>query len=317
VSEQQAPPPAAIADDRQPQSAPAGTLALLALVWLLAVLSSSRQIIGDSPDPTAMTITRAALELPQVVSASLVAGAAVGLAAVSVLARLVRELVTRTASRLAASTAAGVITGAAIAVPIVLGYAQVPGIRPAGTAIGAAAVLGGMLAGVRHRAVVAAGVAGALAMFVVSAVAGAFDGNLRTIFGGGDNPESILAASGWVVLTTALVAGVLAGALAYLVLRRAAHPPVGWPAYLLAGALPGLLALAAEAVTRLGGVSLFPRIGLADQIVREFLTANRINQALVVLFTGAVVSLFLLGRALRPGSTGSGAPDEPVQSPSN
>lgn len=318
MGDQQAGPRDEAALRRQPWSAPGGTLALLALVWLLATLSSSRQVLGDAPDPTAMTITRAALELPQVVSASLVAGAAVGLAAVNLFARLASGVRTRPLPRLATSTGAGAVVGSALATPIVLGYELVPGIALASAAIGAAAALGGLLAGVRHRVVIAAGVAGALGAFVVRALAGAFDGNLRTMFGGGDDPQSILAASGWVVLITALLAGVVAGFLAYLVVRRAGPHSLGWPAYLVAGAAPGLLALLSEAVTRLGGAALFPLVGPADQIVREFLTTNRINQALVILFTGAVVAIILVGRTLRPAepegsgeAAGPGEADEP------
>jgi hypothetical protein len=301
---------------RPPWYAPGTTtLALLSLVWLLATLSSARQILGDSPDPTALTITRAALELPRVVSASLVAGAAVGLAAVSLLSRASRAVLIRPLVRLAAGTAAGSLLGLGVAVPVAAGYAQVPGIRSLSAAIGAAAALGGLLAGVRHRAVIAAGVAASLGVFAVTTIGGAFDGSLRTLVGAGQTPESILAASGWVVLSIALVAGGVAGLLAYLVLRRAgattgpARP--AWPAYLVAGALPGLLALAAEVVTRLGGSPLVPLISPDDRVVRDFLTTSRVNQALVVLFTGAVVSLVLHGRTLgRDQPAGSGRDGE-------
>lgn len=294
---------------QQPRYAPgATTIALLALVWLLATLSSSRQVLGDSPDPTALTMTRAALELPGVVSASLVAGVALGLAAVGLLSRASGRVLTQPLVRLAASTITGSLLGVAVAVPVAAGYSRVPGIGSLSTAIGAAAALGGLLASVRYRAVVAAGVAGSLGVFAATAIGGAFDASLRTLFGGGRSPASILAASGWVVLSTALVAGAAAGLLAYLVLRRPGSTPdrPAWPAYLVAGALPGLLALAAEAMTRLGGAPLFPMLSPEDQVVRVFLTTNRVNQALVVLFAGAVVSLVLHGRTL-----GRDRPDGP------
>lgn len=40
----------------------AGTLAVLAVAWLLAMLSSARQAVGGSPDPDPLAVTRAALE---------------------------------------------------------------------------------------------------------------------------------------------------------------------------------------------------------------------------------------------------------------
>jgi hypothetical protein len=288
----------------------AGTLALLSLAWLLAMLASARRTIGDSPEASHLTLTRAALELPQVVPASLVAGVAVGLVTVDLAARYARRLPTGALARLATGAGGGLATGAggglatgaALAVPVVVGYGDLPGATAAAGTLIAATTAGGALAGVRPRAVSAAGVAAALGVSVVGTAAGAFDDRLRAVFGAGDSPASVLAASGWVVFTTALVAGLVAGGLGYTYLHRLS-PQRRWPAYLVAGALPGLLALLSEALVQVGGAPLFALVSRAsvdDRTVLAFLTTARVNHALIVLFTGALVAILLLGRTLRP-----------------
>lgn len=281
----------------------AGTLTVLALAWLLAMLSSARQAIGAAPDADSLTVTRAALELPQVIAASLIAGIAVGLAAGNLLARRAPGVAARCAPRCGVGAGAGAITGVAVATPILLGYDGLPSILVLSGAVATAATLGGLLAGVPGRAVVAAGTAGALGVFVVGLVERAFEGNLRHLFGAGNSPESVIAATGWVVLTASLVAGAVAGVLGYGYLRRCGPPGLRWPAYLVAGAMPGLLVLLAEAVTRLAGARLFQLVSAAsadDHAVLSYFHAARFNRALIVVFVGALVATFLLGRTLRP-----------------
>src|SRR5690606_2855554 len=242
----------------------AGTLAVLAVAWLLVMLSSLRQAVGTDAGDRALTITRAALELPQVISASLVTGVAVGLAAGNLLARFRPSVLIRPVRRLLISGAAGAVTGLAVATPVLLGYEHLPSIAGISTAIAVAALLGGLLSGIRHRVVVAAGTGATLAVFLVGLLEQAFQGDLRVLFGAGTDPESVVAASGWVVLTASLVAGAAAGVLSYLYLRRSGPSRLRWPAYLLAGAMPGLLVLAAEVVTRLGGARLFSLVSAAS-----------------------------------------------------
>jgi hypothetical protein len=287
-----------------PPRAPAvGTLCLLALAWLLLMVSSARFTIGDSPAPTPLALTRAALEFPQVVSAAVVAGVAVGLVATGLPGRLARSVMTRPPGRYAVSTAAAGVLGAGLATATVVGYGALPGIGMIAGTVAAAAAIGGLVAGVRQRAVVAAAVAGTLAMFAVRFVSGLFDVELRALFGGGDTAQEVLASNTWLVLAGAAVAGAVAGALSYAYLRRSAPAGTTWPGYLLAGALPGLLSLLAELVTQVGGARLFALVGDAsapDRAVIAFLATARINQALVVLFVGALVALILLGRTLPP-----------------
>jgi hypothetical protein len=281
----------------------AGTIAVLALAWLLAMLSSARQAIGASPDDSPLAVTRAALELPQVISASLIAGIAAGLVLSNVIARF--RPYAGPALRLGAGGGGGVLIGLLVATPILLEYDGLPSIVVLSGAVAAAATLGGLLAAVRHRTVVAAGTCGALGVFVVGLVERAFEPDLRDLFGAGNSPESVVVAAGWAVLTASLVAGLVAGLLGYLYLRRSGPAGLRWPAYLVAGAMPGLLVLLAELVTRLGGARLFQLVSAVsddDQQVLDYFHGARLNRALVVLFVGALVAIFLLGRTLRPAA---------------
>jgi F0F1-type ATP synthase assembly protein I len=299
------PPAAPEEPDRVVPTPAAGTIAVLALAWLLAMLSSARRTIGVSADGSPLTVTRAALELPQVISASLIAGIAVGLVTNNLLARFAPTAPARPMLRLAVGAGAGVLTGLLVATPIMLEYGGLPSIIVLSGAVATAAALGGLLAGVRHRAVIAAGACGALGVFLVGLVERAFQPNLRQLFGAGDSPESVVVATGWAALTASIVAGLVAGVLGYLYLRRSGPDRLRWPAYLAAGATPGLLVLLAELVTRLGGARLFQLVSTAsdnDQRVLTYFHEARLNRALIVVFVGALVAIFLLGRTLRPAA---------------
>jgi hypothetical protein len=290
-----------------------GALAVLATAWLLAMLSSARQSLGHTPGAGDLAVTQAALALPAVITASLLAGTAVGLAAVNLAGRRLPAGRTAPAYRFGIAAGAGAALGLAVATPIALGYGGLPSILLLTGTVAAAATLGGLLAGVRHGPVVAAGVSGTLGVFVVGFVLGVFDSSLLDLFGSGDTTASQVAANAWVALTASLVAGLAAGVLGYTYLRRYGGA-LRWPAYLVAGAMPGLLILVAEAVTRLGGAGLFRLAGAVsadDHAVLRYLNAARFNRALIVLFVGALVAIYLFGRTLRPPA----APDDHAAQP--
>ncbi|HLU32472.1 MAG TPA: hypothetical protein VKZ74_00410 [Natronosporangium sp.] len=291
-------------------SAPgAGTLAVLALAWLAAALSSARQSIGLAPQVDPLVLTRAALALPAVIAAALLAGAATGLAAFRLAARR-RPTVARTRGSLALTTVAGAVVGGVAAATPVLAYADLPYLAAVCGATGAAGVLGGALAGLLPRPVMGAAVTGALAVFLVGFAVGLFDGDLLDLFSGGQTPESLATANAWVRLTTSLLAGVAAGVAGYAYLRRAS---VGqWPTYLLAGIAPGALLLLAELLTWVGGAGLFQLIGDGsphDAAVLTFLNAARINRALIVLFAGGMIAIILFGRTLKPREAAGAEPE--------
>jgi hypothetical protein len=112
------------------------------------------------------------------------------------------------------------------------------------------------------------------------------------------------AAIGRVSFFMALIGGVAAGLTASWYLRRTALGPAAdlkWPAHLAAGAMPGLILLAADVATRIGGGPLL-RVAtgddIADRLALDLVGRSRLSTALVVLFAGAIAAIFAHGRTL-------------------
>jgi hypothetical protein len=71
--------------------------------------------------------------------------------------------------------------------------------------------------------------------------------------------------------------------------------------------VPGLLLLATEALTRIGGASLLDAVrGLSegDRVTVDFSAFARLRNAMVVLFVGGLAAMVAVGRTLRPATTG-------------
>jgi hypothetical protein len=77
------------------------------------------------------------------------------------------------------------------------------------------------------------------------------------------------------------------------------------PWYLLAGALPGLLLLTAESLTRLGGSSLVNLVtGSADEpALVELTDFARLRHAVVVLLVGGIIGLIAAARSASRSDT--------------
>jgi hypothetical protein len=212
--------------------------------------------------------------------------------------------------RLGVTAGAGLVLGLAAGGVILMAYGSGPAVRGLAITAAVAGLIGGALAALPPVATVAAGVTGMLVVFLTNAVLTIFQPPLKTFFGAGDTVASQSAAAGWFSFTTALVGGIAAGLTAYLCLRRRAVPR--WPGYLLAGAVPGLLYLVAELITRLGGAQLL-RLASGfsswDAFAIAYLGENRINFALAVGFIGGIVAMIAFGRTLKPASDDPAADD--------
>ncbi|WP_320068940.1 hypothetical protein [Micromonospora sp. RTGN7] len=303
-----------------PARAPgAVVLALLAVGWLAAMLWSTRAAI-TSAEAGVTAISLSAFALPGVISAALVAGAAVALAATNLLGRLGAG---RDTLRFVVAVGAGLLVGLVAALVINLTYydnatTNVIAGTTAATAViggalaGALSIIGGSVPGAGTARVVGAIVTAALgALVFVVAFSKARD-PLFDLFGAGDTQQSLFSAAKWVSRTESLLAGLLAGLLAFGYLtwarRRAerhdpAAPGVRWPGYLLAGAGPGLLLLLAEIIIRVGGRSLLDLAGAlseADAVAQTSLGTSRIDNGIWMLFVGALTALIAFGRTLGP-----------------
>jgi hypothetical protein len=309
-------PPNSTQDTLQPAAAIGAVwLAALALVWL-AVMLRSVQASLQSPGDGVFGITAAAIGLPAVISAALIGGAGVGLAVRRFLGRRLHE---RPTARFAVALGAGLLTGVGSAAAVVLGHGNGgSAIMVLGGTIAAGATIGGALAGIRASAVIGAGIAASLGIFLLTFVRELFKSDLLTLFGAGDNPVSLLNAQHWMALTGSVVAGLVAGLIAFAYLRRAVRhvaAPPRWPVYLLAGAGAGVMLLLTEVITRVGGarvLALARSVSDNDSAFQDMADTARINAGLVVLFVGAITAMIAFGRTLRPADEAAEEPAEPA-----
>ncbi|WP_433356395.1 hypothetical protein ACQPYV_05255 [Micromonospora saelicesensis] len=305
----------------RPLPAPgAAVLALLALGWLAAMLWSTREAI-TSAAAGVTAISLSAFALPGVISAALVAGAAVALAGGNLLARRYGDWATL---RFAGAIGGGMLVGLAAAVAINLTYFDTSTTNVIAGTTAAAAIIGGALAGARTAPAIGAVVTAALGTLIFVVAFSRARDPLFDLFGSGDSQESLINAAKWVSRTESLVAGLLAGLLAFGYLtwarRRAVRrdpeaPALRWPAYLLAGAGPGLLLLLAEVIIRVGGRSLLDlasALSEADAVAQTSLGTSRVDNGIWVLFVGALTALIAFGRTLSPAHSDD---DEPAHSP--
>jgi iron complex transport system permease protein len=275
-------------------------LALVAVLWMAALLWSARATITGRANAE-MAVTSTAYALPGAISASLVGGAAVALAVVAAVGR--RRTPGATA-RFAITTGTGLLLGLLGALPVITintegwVYAVVAG------SVAAAATIGGAIAGLRLPRVIAAVCWGAVAVFVVGVLLTFAQDALFAMFGAGESSASQAGAANWYSLTQSVLSGLVAGILAYVLLRRTASP---WPHFALAGAGPGLLLVIAEILTRTAGARVLELAGKVSELeltVQQMLSGSRLNSALIVLFAGAITAIIAVGRTLKP------APDE-------
>ncbi|GIE28904.1 hypothetical protein Ait01nite_019490 [Actinoplanes italicus] len=274
-------------------------IAVASVAWTAAMLWSARASITSRAD-AAMEVTSTAYALPGAVSAVLVAGAAVALLVLTLVSG--RRPLGPTV-RFAVATGSGLLVGLAAAIPIftinTLGtiYAAVGG------TLAAAATIGGALAGLRIPRVVAAVAAASVGVFLIGFVLNLFQEPVLDAFGAGDTESSANAAQ-WFSYSQAALSGLAAGIISYLLLRRAGEG-VRWPMYALAGAGPGLLLVIGELLSRTAGAEVLELAGKVSELektVQELLSTARLNNALIVVFAGALTAIVAVGRTLGPAA---------------
>ncbi|MFG1650745.1 hypothetical protein ACGFIE_12495 [Micromonospora sp. NPDC049275] len=317
---------AAITSGRPVPAPGAAVLALLALGWLAAMLWSTREAI-TSAAAGITAISLSAFALPGVISAALVAGAATALAGGNLLTRRYGDGATL---RFVGAIGAGMVVGLAAALAINLTYFDTSTTNVIAGTTAAAAIIGGAIAGARTAPAVGAVVTAALgALVFVVAFSRARD-PLFDLFGAGESQQSLVDAAKWVSRTESLIGGLLAGLLAFGYLtwarRRALRrdpltPTLRWPAYLLAGAGPGLLLLLAEVIIRIGGRSLLDlasALSEADAVAQTSLGTSRVDNGIWMLFVGALTALIAFGRTLGPTHSDDdpAVSDDPSAAPS-
>jgi hypothetical protein len=306
-----------LADDANPAESPSdalvplgsGVLFVLALLWLAAIMWSVRaSIAGTSADP-GVIISGTALALPGVVTATLLAGAAAGLAATGRFALSAGSGARTVLRRLVVGAGSGAGVGVVAAGVILFTFGANAAIGIIAATVGVAGLLAG-IAAMLPAAPLAAAIAATLSVFISGALLNLFQSPLKSLLGAGATVASQTAAADRFLLAGALASGLVAGALAYLFLRRR---EIGrrWPWYLLAGAAPGLASLVGEVLTQMGGASLFRIVGgfsAFDEAVMNYVGGARVVSALLVSFAGGISAMILVGRTMRRP-----ADDEPAE----
>ena len=286
-------------------------IATIGVLWLAGTLWASYAAISAA-DGADLVVVQASVALPRVLSATVFAGAVLALVAVALLTRARPGTADRWPARLGTAAGTGLLVGMVTALLVVLAYDGSSTIRGLAAPVVAAGLLGGAVAAVRPGTVVAAGLSGTVAATVVSLLHGAWEGELRQLVSSGQTPQALATATSRVFYLAAVVAGLAAGITAFVHLRRRRSGP-GWPGYLLAGALAGLLGVVTELVTRVGGARLYTLAGALsanDRTVQDYLAAARLNNALVVLFVGGLAAMVAFGRTLRPADAEPDRDDE-------
>jgi hypothetical protein len=304
----EAPPIPDVSAEAPIEARSGGSVILLGigLVWLTALLWSMRAAGADYSDPDSVLVVTAQ-NLFGPVTAALATGCAAGLAATTLLRGRLSRLVLRIAVGAAAGLACGLATGGLTLFMIKDNRAAVV----VGLCLVASATLGGLLNVTVPGRALAAGIAGTYATFAVRVLFSLFSDRLTSIFGAGKTIDSVVAAQGRLALGTSLLAGLAAGAVAYRYLQRSTGPRIGWPGFLVAGALSGLLALVAEIFTRVTAsklLALVTELSVLERAALSLTGTARINGALVVLFAGGVTGMILIGRTLKPATSASPAP---------
>jgi hypothetical protein len=283
-------------------SAPRTTLALAALGWLVLTLMLSRASLvggGDTFNPAL-----AAVALPMLVQASLIAGAAVGLWAVGLLAARV-EIFDHGVRRVLAGLVAGLLTGALGSGVVLIAYG-VPAAAAVilALAMGVAGAAGGAISSIRATPVLTAAVTASLVTMIVMYLTSYFNEPLLGFFGADGTAAGRYSANGLLAGATALTAGLVAGALAFWRLRRSVAQSgdrLDWPSYLLAGGGAGLMLIIAELFIRLGVpqlLSLTSTDVTGDQLWQSLAAGSRLNTGMVVFFVGAITAIAGYGRTL-------------------
>ncbi|WP_345134911.1 hypothetical protein [Dactylosporangium darangshiense] len=238
----------------------------------------------------------AALVLPGVLTPTLIAAAALGVLAVG---RFAAGAGVR--SRLLYGGLGGLPVGLLAMGGMIAAYHKGPSVAYVAATVAVAGVLGGLAAAVRPISAVAAGAAAGVLASGVGLLVAYFQNDLVDLFGNQETVGSMADASYRLQLTTSIVSGLAAGVMAFLYLRRTGLA-LPWPAYPLAGAVPGLLTLGAALLGWIGGLPLSHAVAKESEFDAAIIASRlpeQVNHGLILVFAGAFVAMILVGRTLK------------------
>jgi hypothetical protein len=291
--------------DAPPRTVGVGVLWGLSVVWLVFQLWSAGATISTSEDLSVAASTIVQI-LPTIIGACLLFGATSGLLASSRLSLPFLRGRSDSVRRGVTGGAAGLIGGALVGLVVLLDFGTPGSIVAIAVTLAVAGLLGGATAALPPVRL-AACLAAVLAFLVTSVVTSLFQHPLKTALGGDASISAQISAGNWVSIAQALVEGIVAALTAFTYLRRRGDGS-SWPWYLLAGAAPGLMSLAATGLTQVGGASLYRLVGnlsvLDDVYLSYIVTAGSVRSGLILAFVGGIGAMIAIGRTLgRPVSS--------------
>ncbi len=247
----------------------------LGLVWLGATMYTVHATIADRGVNVSGALESAAAALPGVVAATLVTGASIGAAAAPRFASV--------RGRLLAGLALGALFGLAATAAIRSAYGDAPSVMALAITVGAASTVGATLA-VLPGEVVKTGLWAATWVFLAGLIFGVLQPSLVRLLGSDE------AANSRFVLGQSLVTGLAAALYTLRYLPPQRHRTLR---YLVAGALPGLVLLSAEWLTRAGGAAVAHLVHgypTPSPALVELSEPVRLRHALIVLAVGGLLA---------------------------
>ena len=264
--------------DTEPVATGTLTQLFLGLVWLATTMYTAHATITGSGGTVSGTLGAAAAALPGVVAATLVTGASIGAAA--------GPRLRSAGGRLLAGLALGTLFGLAAAAGIRFAYGGGASIMVLAITVGVASIVGGALA-VLPGEVLEAGLWGTTWVFFAGVIFGVLQPNLVKLLGSGG------AANTRFVLGQSLVTGLVAAFYTLQFLRVERNRAL-W--HLVGGALPGLVLLGAEWLTRAGGSAVAQLVHgyrTESPALVELSGAARLRHALIVLAVGGLIAMLV------------------------
>jgi hypothetical protein len=267
--------------------APASTGTLtelyIALVFLGTSVWTTHATINNNVASLPSVLADAAAALPGLVAATILTGASLGGAGAARFHSV--------GGRLLAGLGLGLLFGVIAAAAIRWAYGSGSTITALALTVGIASVVGGLLA-VFPESMLEPGLWATGWVFFAGVIFGVLQPQIIKVLGGGTDASAAAqdTANARFLLGQSIVTGLLA---AYFALQKLRTDRPAWLWYTLAGALPGLVLLGAEWLTRFGGTSIadLANVFAPDVAALEGPTASaRLRHALIVLVIGAIVT---------------------------
>lgn len=265
-----------------------GTEVYLGLLWLGIAMYEAHATISMSKQDATGALGNALAGLPDLIVSTVVTSLGIGAAASSLLKTAGR--------RLLVGLGTGVAFGLVSAMGLRFGYGHAQSITVLALVVGLASVVGSILAAL-PGAVVEAGLWAMTWVLFLGVMSGVWHDPVTDMLGGGPTATAAAQATANTkfIYGMAIFAGLVSALYASQKLR---NEKLRGAWFGVAGALPGVMMIGAEYLSRLGGTSLTQLVHAEGSSVGGLSDWGRLRHALIVFGLGGAVALVV--RLLRP-----------------